>query len=146
MPAKVVADLNFAAHADQDDLVKVLEDCTSPDTVTVATAHARKLAGPLGIDRCLSETGADVIIGPGDCSICVVAALAGYPSAMIPLGTLTGNFGMGQPQGLMMVSTKGAEGTILAFMKLWEDLVGEWKVPSMLQGNLPQSPTTQGGM
>lgn len=65
---------------------------------------------------------------------------------MIPLSTLTGDYGMGQPQGLMMVSSRGAERTMLAFMKLWEEIVGEWKVPSLLQGTFPPSPPTHGGM
>lgn len=98
-----------------------------------AIAYGRRLAGPEGIDRALRENNVDLIVGPGDCSICAVASLAGYPTAMVPLGTLEGEQGMGQPQGLMMVSGAGGEGKMLAFMKLWEEVVGEWKIPPLLR-------------
>ena len=98
-----------------------------------ALAHGRRLAGPEGIDRALAEHGVDFIIGPGDCAICAVAALAGYPTAVVPLGILEGEGGMGQPQGLMMISGAGGEGRMLEFMRLWEDVVGGWKVPLLLR-------------
>lgn len=106
-----------------------------PDEIAAAAvAHGRRLAGPEGIDATLAEHGIEMIIGPGDCSICAVAALVGYPTAMVPMGRLEGPGGLGQPQGLMIVGTAGSEGKILEFMKLWVQIVGPWKIPPLLQG------------
>ena len=102
-------------------------------TAAAALAHGRRLAGPAGIDRALADHSVDFIIGPGDCAICAVAALAGYPTAVVPLGILEGEGGMGQPQGLMMISGAGGEGRMLEFMRLWEGVVGGWKVPLLLR-------------
>ena len=123
------------AHTDQTDLLKTLDDSTTDATAKAAIAHARRLAGPDGIDSTLKTNAIDVIIGPGDCSICVVAALAGYPTAMVPLGVLEGELGMGQPQGLMLVGAKGEEGKLLLFMSFWERLIGSWKVPPLFRLN-----------
>lgn len=106
-----------------------------PDSTAAATiAHGRQLAGPEGIDAALAEHRIDMIIGPGDCSICAVAALAGYPAAMVPLGRLESPGGRGQPQGLVIVGSAGGEGKMLEFMKLWAQVVGTWKIPPLLQG------------
>ncbi|PWY83399.1 amidase [Aspergillus heteromorphus CBS 117.55] len=119
-------------HTDQDDLQKTLESNLDEETAAAAKAHARRLAGPEGIDATLQQHGIDVIVGPGDCAICAVAALAGYPTGMVPLGRLEGPGGLGQPQGLMLVGPKGGEGKLLEFMRLWEDVVGDWRVPPLL--------------
>lgn len=98
-----------------------------------AISHGRRLAGPQGIDVALAENKIDLVIGPGDCSICAVAALAGHPTAMVPLGRLEGSGGRGQPQGLMLVGSAGSEVMMLEFMKLWEQVIGTWKIPHLLR-------------
>ena len=104
----------------------------SEATAAAATEWGRRRAGPEGIDHALTKHGIDLIVGPGDCSICVVASLAGYPTAMVPLGTLEGQEGMGQPQGLMIISTAMAERKMLEFMRLWEEILGPSKVPPQM--------------
>lgn len=102
------------------------------EKATAAKAYAQHLAGPDGIDATLRENHINLIIGPGDCAICAVAALAGYPTAVAPLDRLEGPGGLGQPQGLMLITSAGGEAQILAFMQLWKQVVGDWKVPSLL--------------
>ncbi|MCJ1435812.1 hypothetical protein MMC27_005187 [Xylographa pallens] len=120
-------------HTNQADLLETLESSMTDATAAAALTHGRRLAGPQGIDRALAEHNVDFIIGPGDCAICALAALAGYPTAVVPLGILEGEGGMGQPQGLMMISGAGGEGRMLEFMRLWEGVVGGWKVPLLLR-------------
>lgn len=79
------------------------------------------------------ENKIDLIIGPGDCEICAVAALAGYPKAMVPMSRLKGPVGLGQPQGLMIIGRAGSEAIMLQFMKLWKEVIGMWKVPPLLE-------------
>lgn len=83
----------------------------------------------MAIDDALEQLNIDMIIGPGDCSLCVLASLAGYPSAMVPMHTLQGPEGMGQPQGLMIIGTQGSEGKLLNFMRLWERENGGTEIP-----------------
>ncbi|MCJ1392514.1 hypothetical protein MMC18_005382 [Xylographa bjoerkii] len=120
-------------HTDQTDLLETLEFSMTDATAAAALRHGRRLAGPEGIDRALAEHNVGFIIGPGDCAICALAALAGYPTAVVPLGLLDGEGGMGQPQGLMMISGAGGEEKMLEFMRLWEDVIGGWKVPLLLR-------------
>ncbi|PYH88604.1 hypothetical protein BO71DRAFT_435576 [Aspergillus ellipticus CBS 707.79] len=115
-------------HPDQTDLIDPLSSPMTEATASAAKAHGQRAAGLLGIDATLDEHQIDVIIGPGDCAIGGVAALAGYPTGMVPMGRLDGPGGMGQPQGLMLVSRAGGEAKMLEFMQLWETVVGPWKV------------------
>ncbi|GKZ25179.1 hypothetical protein AbraCBS73388_000627 [Aspergillus brasiliensis] len=119
-------------HTDQTDLEETLNSTLTEETATAAKAHAQRLAGHDGIDATLQSNRINLIIGPGDCAICAVAALAGYPTAMVPLDRLEGPGGLGQPQGLMLVAGVGGESHILAFMQLWKQMVGDWKVPPLL--------------
>ena len=121
------------AHTDQSDLLETLKSNMTDSTAATALRHGRRLAGPEGIDHALTKHNVDFIIGPGDCAICAVAALAGYPTAVVPLGRLEGEGGMGQPQGLMMISGAGGESKMLDFMRLWEEVIGGWKVPPLLK-------------
>lgn len=121
------------AHTDQTDLIQTLKSSMTSETAAAAKAHGRRRAGLQGINIALMENEIDMIIGPGDCSICAVAALVGYPTAMVPLGRLEGPGGMGQPQGLMIVGGNRGEGKMLEFMKLWERVIGPWKIPPLLQ-------------
>jgi amidase len=115
-------------------LTKTLESTLTDEIASAAKAHGIRVAGPQGIDATLVESKIDVIIGPGDCAICVLAALAGYPTAMVPMSRLEGPGGLGQPQGLMMVAGAGDESKMLKFMKLWKQVIGTWEIPPLLQG------------
>ncbi|PYI34980.1 amidase [Aspergillus indologenus CBS 114.80] len=119
-------------HTDQNDLLETLKSTMNDEKAAAAKAYAQRLAGAEGIDATLAKHGIDIIIGPGDCAICAVAALAGYPTGMVPLGRLEGPGGLGQPQGLMLISRAGGEQKLLQFMHLWKEIVGDWEVPPLL--------------
>jgi amidase len=124
---------SILARTDQTDLIETLQSTLTDETAAAPKAHGRRIAGEQGIDATLAQNEIDMIIGPGDCSICALAALAGYPTAMVPMSTLEGPAGLGQPQGLMIIGTAGSETKILEFMKLWEQAIGTWKVPPLLR-------------
>ncbi|PWY96124.1 amidase [Aspergillus sclerotioniger CBS 115572] len=119
-------------HSDQKDLIDTLHSSMAEESVAAAKAYGHRRAGPEGIDAALEKHQIDLIIGPGDCATCAVAALAGYPTAMLPMSRLEGKGGMGQPQGLMVVGSAGSEGKMLQLMQRWGEVVGPWEVPPLL--------------
>ncbi|RAH66303.1 amidase [Aspergillus aculeatinus CBS 121060] len=119
-------------HTDQTDLLETLKSSMDDEKAAAAKTYAQRLAGPEGIDATVEKHGVDIIIGPGDCAICAVAALAGYPTGMVPLGRLEGPGGLGQPQGLMLISRAGGEQKLLQFMHQWKEIAGDWEVPPLL--------------
>jgi amidase len=74
---------SILAHTDQTDLIETLQSTLTDETAAAAKAHGRRIAGEQGLDATLAQNEIDMIIGPGDCSICALAALAGYPTAMV---------------------------------------------------------------
>jgi len=118
-----------APHGDQADLIATLQTEETADTSAKAISYGRSRARE-GIRECLERDDVDIIAGPGDCGICIVAALAGYPAAMVPMTVLGGEKGMGQPQGLMLIANAGHEAKIIEFMQLWESVVGSWQTPT----------------
>lgn len=130
---RILTDKLTKAHTDQADLIQTLESTMTDETASAVKAQGKFLAGSQGIDAALAKNEIDLIIGPGDCEICAVAALAGYPKAMVPLSRLEGPVGLGQPQGLMIIGGAGSERKIFEFMKLWKEVIGTWKVPPLLE-------------
>ncbi|RAK95966.1 amidase [Aspergillus ibericus CBS 121593] len=120
-------------HSDQKDLIDTLHSSLTDESAAVIKAYGHRLAGPEGIDATLAKHQIDLIIGPGDCATCAVAALAGYPTAMLPMSRLEGKGGMGQPQGLMVVGSAGSEGRMLQLMQRWAEVVGPWEIPPLLR-------------
>ncbi|KAJ5633529.1 hypothetical protein N7528_001371 [Penicillium herquei] len=93
----------------------------------------RKAAGEDGIDKVLNEFGLDVIVTPMDSPISTVAALAGYPSATVPLGYLEPS---GRPVGLCLVGKANEEGKLLSVMSAYEaTMPGHRLPPQLVQGN-----------
>lgn len=124
--------LSGSAHPDQKDLLDTLHSSLTEETAAAAKAYGHRRAGPEGIDAALEKHQIDLIVGPGDCATCAVAALAGYPTAMLPMSRLEGTGGMGQPQGLMVVGSAGSEGPMLQLMQRWAEVVGPWQGPPLL--------------
>ncbi|KAF2154254.1 amidase [Myriangium duriaei CBS 260.36] len=126
-------------HTNQSDLYDALNSKYTQGEVKKMQAEYHAKARE-AIEDCLSSNDIDIIIGPGDCSICVVASLARCPSAMVPMTILTGEKGMGQPQGLMIISKRHDEGKMLEFMKLWNKHIGPWQIPTRFRED-PPAPT-----
>ncbi|KAH7061087.1 amidase signature domain-containing protein [Macrophomina phaseolina] len=102
---------------DQDDLIGVLgentPDCIAKDHLAVL----RRLGGKEGIDLVLDYYGIDVLAAPGDSALCELAAAAGYPIAVVPLGALRSN---GRPFGIALTARAHHEHKLLHFMTAWE--------------------------
>ncbi|KAI1119751.1 amidase signature domain-containing protein [Nemania abortiva] len=86
-----------------------------------------------GFDKVFSEHGVDLLVMPQDCRICTIAAAAGYPIGIVPLGYAPFN---GRGFGLIVVAGAGKEDKILSFMSAWEASHPELpKPPSQLVKN-----------
>ena len=81
----------------------------------------------------LGRYGVDVILAPGDGRMASIAALAGAPCGVVPLGFADFN---GRPFGLNVLAAAHNEGMILEFMSAWEHTFPEArKPPPLLQEN-----------
>jgi hypothetical protein len=72
----------------QDDLHSALESHFTTDDIAQARENLKQLGGAGGLDRIFDEYGLDIIAAPGDSALCSLAAAAGYPMAVVPLGAL----------------------------------------------------------
>ena len=75
-------------------------------------SHARK-----SITKSLRDDNVDVILGPADGRMASVAAAAGYPVGVVPLGFAKFN---GRAFGMNIIACNGEEHKILHAMKAWE--------------------------
>ncbi|KAJ5724815.1 amidase signature enzyme [Penicillium malachiteum] len=121
------------AGIDQKYLIQCQENNMSPDIANEARMAMRKVVGEDGIDKVLNEFGLDVIISPMDSPISTVAALAGYPSATVPLGYLEPS---GRPIGFCLVAKANEEGELLSVMSTYEATMPSRRLPPrLIQGN-----------
>jgi amidase len=116
------------AYTKQDDLIKALNNT---DTAADIEGLKRSLraVGRHSLDQAFDNEAVDIIVAPGDCSLCIHAAAAGYPIATVPLGQLRYN---GRPFGLCKVAKENNEEALLRFMVAYESSgVGRRPVPSL---------------
>jgi hypothetical protein len=95
----------------------------------------------LGIDAALNSTdpALDVLIAPTWSWLYSIAAVAGYPSASLPVGFLDD----GSPVGFCMVGTAWQEAKLLALMfDLEQELNAQ--VPPQYLGTVPPEPPDAG--
>lgn len=115
-----------------------------------ARSRARRLAGPEGIDAALHADNLDVLVAPttgvawkidpaaGDGfpgSGYGAAAVAGYPSLTVPMGTSNG-----LPLGLAFIGPAWSEARLLQIGHAYEQLTGARRPPTFptsVDGNLP---------
>ncbi|KAF2111040.1 amidase signature domain-containing protein [Lophiotrema nucula] len=83
------------------------------------------------IDKCLSDTGSDVIMASGESLLTSVAMAAAYPIGSVPLGWAKFN---GRGFGLEVMARNGEEDKILRVMSAWERMLPEAvKPPALLE-------------
>ncbi|KAL8849114.1 MAG: hypothetical protein Q9221_005883 [Calogaya cf. arnoldii] len=99
------------------------------ETLARAREEMKKRAGEEAIDKILSEFGLDAIIAPTDSPISTVAALAGYPTATVPLGYHRQS---GRPFGLSLVAKAHEEGKLLEIMNVYEATFPKRRLPHLL--------------
>ncbi|KGO70257.1 Amidase [Penicillium italicum] len=117
------------AGIDQTYLIQCQENNMSPEVANEARIAMKKAAGEDGIDKILNEFGLDVIVTPMDSPISTVTALAGYPSATVPLGYLEPS---GRPVGLCLVAKANEEGKLLRVMSAYEATMPGRRLPTRL--------------
>ena len=84
-------------------------------------SHARK-----SITQSLEDCKVDVILGPADARMASVAAAAGYPVGVVPLGFADFN---GRAFGMNIIARDGEEYKILHAMRAWEDTFPDARCP-----------------
>ncbi|TVY78524.1 putative amidase [Lachnellula suecica] len=120
------------AYPGQQQLENALENPTSEATKELAMAATRKAAKDNGFDRIFAETDTDLLMGPLDGRVVTVAAAAGYPCGVVPLG-YADNYN-GRPYGAVFVGRAGSEGRILQAMSAWEATMPARRPPPLLVG------------
>lgn len=78
------------------------------------------------IEKCLEETGADVIMASGESFLTTMASGSGYPIASVPLGFSSYN---GRPHGMEIMARNGEEAKIFKVMSAWEATFPEARKP-----------------
>lgn len=116
-------------RAGQEYLINSQNDSTSTEDFERAKAAMKELAGRQGIDKMLDEYKLDAIVGPMNSPISTFAALAGYPSATVPLGYLSPS---GCPFGLCLIAKANEEGKLLRIMSAYEATFPKRKLPGPL--------------
>ncbi|KAL8899541.1 MAG: hypothetical protein Q9192_001519 [Flavoplaca navasiana] len=100
-----------------------------------ARQEMKRRAGEEGIDKILSEFGVDAIVALMDSPISTVAALAGYPSATVPLGY---HLQSGRPFALCLVARANEEGKLLEMINVYEATSPKRQLPHLLYDSEPK--------
>lgn len=104
-------------HSNQDALIASLDNDMTDEHYEVALKKTRAMARA-AIQKSFNDNELNVIMGPGDGLIPIVAAIAGYPVATVPLGYADFN---GRAFGLNIIGLDGQEDRILEAMSAWEE-------------------------
>ncbi|KAH8898126.1 amidase signature enzyme [Thozetella sp. PMI_491] len=112
---------------DQGDLVKAVENTTTEEEINKMKEGLRPKAIEL-LDGVFEKEGVDIMVGPTDGGLIIYAPAAGYPTANVPLGTLSYN---GRPFGLTLIAKAGREDVLLRFMSAYEATFPDRPVPDM---------------
>ncbi|KAK3682983.1 amidase signature domain-containing protein [Podospora appendiculata] len=119
-------------YTKQDDLVKALHNDDTPEHIA-SLKEGLRAVGKQIIDRVLAREGVNIIAAPADSSLCIHAAAAGYPIAVVPLGQLRYN---GRPFGLCLIARENDEESLLRFMVTYEKVSAPRAVPDLSSARL----------
>lgn len=132
----------------QAGFLRALEAKMSDEEYQDLVYHARHCCGKAGIDKVMEEHGINIIVGPGDGPLFMIAgtagevssvqpetdssfsdsATAGYPSATLPLGHLDFN---GRPFGLQMMARANEDALLIQAQSAWEASLGPRRPPPL---------------
>lgn len=124
----------------QDDLMAALQSGTLKEQVQAARSHLQHVGGREGLGKLFEEHQVDVIAAPGDTPLSSLAAAAGYPTAVAPLGALKLN---GQPFGIILTSPPHTEHILLHFLTAYEATFPPRALPLPLSSVPLQSPNEE---
>jgi amidase len=122
----------LAGYSGQQQLENTLKNQLTEETKQKIMSFAWKSARDNGFDRIFAETDTELLLGPLDGRVVTIAAAAGYPCGVVPLG-YADNFN-GRPYGAVFVAKSGMEGKILQAMSAWEATIPARKPPPLLVG------------
>ncbi|KAM3502973.1 hypothetical protein MY10362_004487 [Beauveria mimosiformis] len=103
--------------ANQAGLIRALHATMDPEEYRKLIDQARNTCGEKGIDRVLEENEVDIILGPGDGTMFIIAGTAGYPVASLPLGYLDFN---GRPFGMQITARAHQDALLIQAQSAWK--------------------------
>ncbi|RFU80727.1 amidase [Trichoderma arundinaceum] len=116
-----------APFTEQNDLEKTLTYNDGPDKTEALKKAFRNVAQQI-VDTAFDTQGVNLIVAPGDSSLCIHAAAAGYPIATAPIGKLQYN---GRPFGLCVLARANEEESLLRFLAAYEKVAAPRPVPNL---------------
>ncbi|KAJ5725664.1 amidase signature enzyme, partial [Penicillium malachiteum] len=111
---------------EQNDLENAMETTDNKDHIDDLKKNLRKAARDI-LDDVFEKEEVNILAAPGDSSLCIHAAAAGYPIATVPIGQLRYN---SRPFGLCLVAKADEEKTLLQFMEAYEKVARPRPVPN----------------
>ncbi|KAL7805666.1 amidase signature domain-containing protein [Trichoderma aethiopicum] len=114
-------------YTEQGDLEKTLTYNDDPKKIAELRQSHRNAARQI-IHAAFDTHGVNLIVAPGDSSLCIHAAAAGYPIATAPIGQLRYN---GRPFGLCVLARADEEELLLRFMAAYEAVAKPRPVPDL---------------
>ncbi|KAL7930155.1 amidase signature domain-containing protein [Trichoderma chlorosporum] len=114
-------------YTEQKDLEKSLKCNDDPEKIEGLRNGLRQVAQQI-INTAFDTQGVNLIVAPGDSSLCIHAAAAGYPIATAPIGQLRYN---GRPFGLCIMARANEEELLLRFMAAYEAVATPRPVPNL---------------
>lgn len=124
------ADATNVAFPGQQQLEGSLKSNITDEEYAEIVDFLRLTAKTNGFDRIFAENDVDVLMGPLDGRIVTIAAAAGYPAAVVPLGFADDL--NGRAYGVTFVAGAGQEGRLFKAMWAWEETMPGRKPPPQL--------------
>ena len=113
-----IIDMNRESPNSQAQLKDALGEVMDDTSYEHAKPFLRRKAKTEGFDKLFSKHGVDVVAGSLDSRIVTIAAAAGYPAGVVPLGYA--DYLNGRPFGMVIVAAAGREDKIIELMSAWE--------------------------
>ncbi|KAM0261115.1 hypothetical protein ACHAQJ_002377 [Trichoderma viride] len=116
-----------APYTEQNDLENTLTYNDEPEKVEALRKGLRHIGQQI-VNTAFDTQGLNIIVAPGDSSLCIHAAAAGYPIGTAPIGQLRYN---GRPFGLSFLARANDEESLVRFMAAYEAAVAPRPVPNL---------------
>ncbi|KAJ5541218.1 amidase signature enzyme [Penicillium frequentans] len=116
-----------APFVEQNDLEGAMDTTENKEKID-ELKHGLRLAARNILDDLFEKEEINILAAPGDSSLCVHAAAAGYPVATVPIGQLRYN---DRPFGLCLVAKADEEETLLQFMGQYEKVAKPRPIPKL---------------
>ncbi|KAF2878597.1 amidase signature domain-containing protein [Massariosphaeria phaeospora] len=112
----------------QNSLLQARDLRLSKQEYAAHLQHCRSTARDHGVEKVFADHGADIILGPSDSALPLIATCGGYPVVSLPLGYLGYN---GRPFGLMALGPRHSETLLFKVASAWEATFGPRQPPDL---------------